>query len=109
MYPQRHRPDDKFEAWLCWLARMKEKVNPETLIACASEYEKEERRLGKVGTEFVLRAATFLGPRERYLAYLPKAEPPRAAAKPVAPAEPRVDARPYLREILANLSVRRMP
>lgn len=91
-YPKRDRPDVKKPAFKNWLARLKSGISPELLIGCALEYAKDQARKGKLGTEYVMRAETFLGPNERYVPYTPQIAPGRPVASPRAiPAEPRPD------------------
>lgn len=105
LYPKRHPDNPKPPAFKAWSARLKEGITPELLTACVKGYADYVRRAGKEGTEYVLQAATFFGPNERWKAYEPKPEPPRVVlAIQKAVLEERVDARPFIRELLAGLA-----
>ena len=106
-YPRRDRPHPRKLAYKCWCTRLKEGLTADYLIACAKKYSADMRRKGKVGTEFVLLAPTFLGPNERYMEYQPDPEPKEAQPKPQAAKketlEDRIDAREWITELLSNL------
>jgi hypothetical protein len=68
-YPK-HRA--KSYAQRMWQARMKERIEPELLVRCATHYAQSTDREG-TGEQFLLHASTFLGPHRRYLDYV---EPP---------------------------------
>lgn len=106
LFPKRHPDNPKPPAYRAWCARLKEGVSPELLTACVKEYAAYVRRASKEGTEFVLQGATFFGPNERWKAYEPKPEAPRPSVAPRKPIveEERIDARPFLRELLAGLA-----
>lgn len=108
-YPNRPRNPKKL-AFIAWKARLREGCTPELLAACAREYATEMRRKGKIGTEYVLMAATFLGPNERWAEYQPKAEKPaeRLPAPPRLIPEKRIDGRAFIQEILRSISVKEM-
>ena len=65
-YPQREGPNPKRDALKAYRARMREGVSPDDLIAGVLRYKSWLMRKGKVGTEFVQRASTFLGPGENW-------------------------------------------
>lgn len=65
-YPQREGPNPKRDALKAYRARMREGVRPDDLIAGVLRYRDWLMRKGKVGTEFVQRASTFLGPGENW-------------------------------------------
>lgn len=73
-YPKRNRADSKKDAFRTWKARVKAGDSKQDLLAATKEYSAVQRRLGKWGTEFVMRASTFFGPYERWCEFLPKAE-----------------------------------
>lgn len=108
VYPKRDRPHDRVGAYKNWLTRLKEEdVTAELLTNCAREYSGDCHRKGKNGTEYVMHAATFLGPNERWRAYEPRPEPARPVKTPKeisTPDEPRIDARPFLKEIIQKLA-----
>ncbi|WP_430317540.1 hypothetical protein [Pseudomonas nitroreducens] len=83
-YPKRHRASSKPDAWKAWQARLRAGVLGSDLIAAAIAYRKEQVALGKAGTQYVQQPATFLGPGERWKAYLGQqpALPARPGAKP---------------------------
>ena len=105
-YPRRTPDNPKRMAYKAWLARIKEGTTPETLLACTKEYAHRMGSMGKIGTPFIMQAATFLGPNARFEDYEPKKEI-CSAKKPVprvVEQEERVDARPFLRELMQTLA-----
>ncbi len=113
VYPRRDKPDDWSLAYRNWKTRLKEPdVTAEILTTCAKEYGAYLARKGKLGTEFVLCAATFLGPHERWKPYLPVKTIPRApCAQAVVESEPVVnpeEGKRFVREIIQGLT-RRVP
>jgi len=106
-YPRRTPDNPKRMAYKAWLARIKEGTTPETLLACTKEYAHTMGSMGKIGTPFIMQAATFLGPNARFEDYEPKKEIICSAKRPVprvVEQEERVDARPFLRELMQTLS-----
>lgn len=71
-YPKRDRSSPKKPAWKAWKARTKSGVNQMLLITAAHAYSAEMIAKGKVGTEYVMQPATFLGPDERWIPYTGK-------------------------------------
>jgi len=104
-YPKRDRPDVKKLAFRAWRARMKEGVSPEALTDAARTYSGYARHKGIFGTSFVMRAATFLGPNERWTEYRDAPpETPRPAPQRVKREEPeRYDGRGDIRGIIDGL------
>ncbi|UED72115.1 phage replisome organizer N-terminal domain-containing protein [Brevibacillus sp. HD3.3A] len=65
----------KKEAVKKWSTRLKEKVEPETLIQAATNYAIECKKRG-TSPEFIMHPSTFLGPNEKYADYISPPEPP---------------------------------
>lgn len=65
-YPQREGPNPKRDALKAYRARMREGVSPDDLLAGVRRYKAWLMSKGKVGTEFVQRASTFLGPSQNW-------------------------------------------
>jgi hypothetical protein len=107
-YPKRSPDNPKIAAYKAWKTRLKEGVEAALLVACARNYHDHCRQTGKLNTEFVLMASTFLGPNRRFESFVPKAEtekkPLSTVAKDKVPEEPRIDARPWLRELIEGLA-----
>ena len=106
-YPRRTPDNPKRMAYKAWLARIKEGTTPETLLACTKEYAHTMGSMGKIGTPFIMQAATFLGPNARFEDYEPKqvvTNPPNKRYLPEKEPEERVDARPFLRELMQTLA-----
>ena len=109
-YPRRTPDNPKRMAYKAWLARIKEGTTPETLLACTKEYAHTMGSMGKIGTPFIMQAATFLGPNARFEDYVPKQGekvthlPVRRGVKVTQEPEERVDARPFLRELMQTLA-----
>lgn len=61
-YPKRFGGNSKANAEKAWGARIREGASPDDLIEAARRYRQQQEALGKVGTEYVKQAATFLGP-----------------------------------------------
>lgn len=106
LYPSRgDAPNPKLVAFKAWKARLREGITPDELLPCVLEYSRACRRMGKTGTEFVMQAATFFGPNRRWEDY--KHKPlPLPETKPISVREPeeRIDARPFIKEILEKLA-----
>lgn len=60
----------KKEAFKNWNTRLKEKVEPETLIQAATNYATECKKRG-TSPEYIMHPSTFLGPNEKYADYIP--------------------------------------
>ena len=73
-YPKRAGGNPKVAARKAWDRRVKEGVDPQVMLAGVQRYAAFCLATGKEGGEYVLMAATFFGPAQRYLdAYqLPK-------------------------------------
>jgi len=66
-FPKRDGANPKKKAFRHWKATLKRNgADADTLIAAAERYAEHCRVKGKVGTEFVLYAATFLGPDKHW-------------------------------------------
>lgn len=65
-YPKRHRQDNKKAAFKAWKARIQQKESPQEMINGVKAYAEAMREDGKIGTQFVMQAATFFGPDEHY-------------------------------------------
>lgn len=66
-YPQRHGGNPKKQALAAWSARIAQGEKAETMAAGLARYTAHMTAAGKIGTQFVLQAATFFGPDKRYL------------------------------------------
>lgn len=111
LYPPRSPDNPKKPAYKAWSARLREGLPPSLLTACIRNYAASVRQRGKAGTEFVMQAATFLGPNERWKAYEPKPEPetPRIVPKRDCGAiaelpVDRVAAQAFIRGLIDNLA-----
>ncbi len=62
--PKRAGSDDKRLAYRAWKARLAEGHTPEEMIAGWLAYRAYLEVAGKIGTEFVMQGATFLGPAD---------------------------------------------
>ena len=110
LYPSRGDSDNpKWPAFKAWRARLREGATQETLMLATERYAAHCRRKGSWGTEFVRQAATFYGPNEIWQSYLPQVSVPEKPPVPrvVEQAEPLIDARPFIRELLAGLAERK--
>ena len=65
-YPKRAGGNPKGKALKAWNARIREGVTADQLIAGVARYAAYSIAAGKVGTEFVMQAATFFGPDRRF-------------------------------------------
>lgn len=63
-YPQRSGSNDKKKAFHSWNARIKEGHQPEEILAGTLRYRSWCDKTGKIGTEMVKMAASFLGPAD---------------------------------------------
>lgn len=105
-FPRREPDNPKKPAWKAWQSRVNEGEKIGDLLAATKGYAASIRQRRLEGTDRVLQAATFYGPNERWQEFMPKPAAP-AIAKPKLAAEPpeeRVDARPFLRELMAKLA-----
>lgn len=66
-YPKRAGSNSKRRAAAAWCARRKEGEAGGTMVLGVQRYAKYCEATGKLGTEFVLQAATFFGPDKHYL------------------------------------------
>lgn len=106
--------DYKREAFRCWGARLRAGIVATDLTEAARNYAAYCRQKGIIGTQFVMRAATFLGPNERWLAFkggdLPAHVPDTskaAVASVTEPPEERVDMRREIAELLRGLATKK--
>jgi len=76
-YPKRAGNNVKKDALRCWNARLKEGFSEKELSDAIDRYLIFCQHTGKIGTEFVMQASTFFGPKEKWKQdwSLPK-EPP---------------------------------
>ena len=65
-YPRRAGDNPKRRAARAWQARRRQGVDPGAMLAGVERYAAFVSAEGKAGTEYVMQAATFLGPDERY-------------------------------------------
>jgi hypothetical protein len=65
-YPKRAGGNPKRRAFGAWQARRREGIPVSDLVAGLTRYAAYLAHEGKIGTEYVLQAATFLGPDRRY-------------------------------------------
>lgn len=75
-YPKRDGGNPRKDALTAWKARRKEGVPAEDMIAGVERYAAHMQSRGKIGTPYVMQAATFFGPSARYAEAWP-AEAPR--------------------------------
>ncbi len=108
-YPRREPENSKLMAYKAWLARVNEGIPIATLLSATKGYATScgQRRI--IGTDKVLMAATFYGPNERFVGFIPKT-PAIAPAARVEPQketiEDRIDpeiGRAFMREIISKL------
>ncbi|QNK30674.1 hypothetical protein HF675_13550 [Serratia sp. JUb9] len=65
-YPRRQGSNPKNKAFACWNARKRDGVEPAVMLAGVERYRDYCTASQKIGTEFVLQAQTFLGPRREF-------------------------------------------
>jgi len=65
-YPKRAGANPKKKAFKAWNARLKEGAKPIEIIAGIARYSQFVKDTGKSSTEFVMQAATFMGPEDHY-------------------------------------------
>lgn len=114
-YPQRPN-NPKKPAFKQYQRRILEGVPVLTLLGAVMNYAGQMRYAGKIGTEYVMQAQTFLGPNERWVEFVPKMEKPKSAItsqalkyegkwrKQLAESEERIDGRPFIRNIIEKLA-----
>jgi hypothetical protein len=78
-YPARHGGNPKKDALAAWNARRREGEAAATMLAGLERYKAHMTAEGKVGTQYVLQAATFFGPGKRYLEPWPVRRSPKNA------------------------------
>ncbi len=76
-YPDRAGSNPKKRAFKAWLARIKEGASEDAMAKGVSRYKVFAKETGKIGSEFVMQAATFLGADENFNSKwdLPKQNP----------------------------------
>jgi len=65
-YPRRAGANPLGRAWKAWSARLKAGVEPREMHEGVTRYAEFCRITGKIGTEYVMQAATFFGPDQHY-------------------------------------------
>ncbi len=65
-FPMRSGNNPKRRAFKAWQARLRSGVSPDEIQDGAMRYAEFCRHTGKLHTEFIMQAATFLGPDKRY-------------------------------------------
>lgn len=65
-YPKRSGGNNKLSAFKAWNARIKQGVQPETMLEGVKRYAAFMASEGKIGTSFVKQAATFFGPDKHF-------------------------------------------
>ncbi|HIF2381981.1 TPA: hypothetical protein ACXZJH_003192 [Salmonella enterica] len=65
-YPKRSGGNNKLSAFKAWNARIKQGVQPETMLEGVKRYAALMASEGKIGTSFVKQAATFFGPDKHF-------------------------------------------
>lgn len=84
--PRRDGADPKKAARKAWNARRREGHTVEAILAATDRYRRWCEVKGKVGTETVMRASTFLGDAENIAnPWVPSAPPPPARQRPEPP------------------------
>lgn len=63
-YPKRNGSNDKRKAFKAWSARLTQGHTTDVMIQGAQRYNAYCVAIGRVGTEFVMQAATFFGPAD---------------------------------------------
>lgn len=82
-YPKRQGSNPKRAAFQAWRARLREQIDPGLLERAVEHYAASVRRDGSEHTPFVMQAATFFGPNERWREYLkPEKKPPEPQPEP---------------------------
>jgi len=89
VYP---RKVEKPGAFKVWQRVSKNGSTPEQLLSAAKNYAEDMKQKGRLGTEYVKHAATFLGPKGAYLDYINRV-PLTVSAQP----QPPSDYNPYQR------------
>ena len=67
VYPERSGGNPQPRAFAAWRARLREGVKPGELIAGVQRYRNFCEAEGKIGTPYVMQAATFFGPDENFM------------------------------------------
>jgi len=66
LYPKRDGGNPRKAARYAWDARLRDGVDPAELVQAADRYAWYCKREDRVGTKYVMRASTFLGPSEHW-------------------------------------------
>ncbi len=110
MLPSRGINNPKKACFKAWSKRLKEGAKADDLERAASNYCLYARQKGITGTEHVLMGQTFFGPNERFEPFLapqkltPTLAPTLRSKMAEIEANERIDARPFLAEILKTLT-----
>ncbi|RQQ54284.1 hypothetical protein [Burkholderia stagnalis] len=73
-YPKREGSNSKQAAQRAWNARIREGIDPETLVAAVKGYAAAMKAAGSIGTPYVKQASTFFG-RDRHFEEFAKSPP----------------------------------
>jgi len=110
-HPKREGDDPKYEAFICYKARLREGLPHDLILQCVKNYSDDVRRRGKLGTEGVLMLRTFLGKNRRWESYLPKADPPKPPRAAVEAQSGTPEERPdpaagraFVRDLISGLA-----
>ena len=66
IYPKREGSNPKKRAHKAWLARIREGIDHQVLMDAVANYRVFCDQKGSTGSSFVMQAATFFGPDERW-------------------------------------------
>lgn len=86
-YPKRDGGNPKRRAYNAWKARIKAGHEASTMVAGAERYAAHVQAHGTNGTRFVMQAATFFGPDERFLEEWPSQAAEKANEKTTTPSD----------------------
>lgn len=86
-YPKRDGGNPKRRAYNAWKARIKAGHESSTMVAGAERYAAHVQAHGTNGTRFVMQAATFFGPDERFLEEWPSQAAEKANEKTTTPSD----------------------
>jgi hypothetical protein len=104
-YPKRDGGNPRKAARYAWDARVRDGADPGELVLAAERYAAWAKREGKVGTRYVMRASTFLGPSEHWREdYSPPSTPYRKDWKRVVHLAESKSIRALTREDMLGLS-----
>lgn len=74
LYPKREGGNSKKSALKAWTARIREGIDPSSLVSATRSYAVAMQKAGNVGTRYVRQAATFFGPDLHFEEYLPQGD-----------------------------------